>query len=228
MRFLVPAIATSLLVGSLVAAPALARDGHAYAQIGAGVVFQRSPTLSLDGQPNAAKVNFHSGDYDVELVGGYDFGKIRVEGELAYKRSRVHVYGVNVPTILDVNKQPALGLYPHITGRIHNRSAMVNVLGDLGGNKGPGLFAGAGIGLADIQLLRFLYGRNRFLRDGDIRPATQLIGGAYVPLTKHLQVGIKGRYMMIDNAKHNGLINNQHYKGDYRMISALGTLGWNF
>ena len=221
--------ATSVAVLGTVCAPqVMAKDGKAYIATGTGFQDRTNTKFKVDGVKDAHEVNWHTGDYDVELVGGYDFGTFRLEGEASYKRSRVHYYTVNVPTVLDATKPPAEGFFPHITGRIRQKSLMINALAETGGNEHIGVYAGGGIGLTEVNVRRFLYGRNLFLKDKDVRPAFQAVAGVRLPIGDHLEAGLKGRYMMTSGARFTGAINGLSYKGDFDTVSALGTVSWNF
>lgn len=221
-------IAIPAILGVALAPSAFAKDGRAYVAIGGGIHDRSNTEFKVDGQKNAHEINWHTGDYDLELVGGYDFGSFRLEAEASYKRTRVHYYTLNVPTELDATKPPALGFFPHITGRVRQGSLMVNALAETGGNERIGIYAGGGIGLSQVSMRRFLYGRNLFLKDKDIRPAFQLITGVRLPISEHLEAGLKGRYMAVRGARFKGEINGLSYKGNFATSSALGTLTWNF
>src|SRR6266550_1617964 len=79
--------------------PAMARDGSGYIGLEGGVLFPKSqhldanidftdPTVTDVTFNNVARVKNKTG-YDVDLIGGYDFGMFRLEGELGYKRAKL-------------------------------------------------------------------------------------------------------------------------------------------
>ena len=79
------------------ATPAMARDGSGYVGLEGGALFPKSqhvnatvdftnPLVTDIGDTRVATIKNKTG-YDVDLIGGYDFGMFRLEGELGYKRS---------------------------------------------------------------------------------------------------------------------------------------------
>ena len=86
MRKLANAVA---LASTVLATPAVARDGSAYVGVGLGPMIVEDMSLDLDTNsldvPEAIILD-HKYGLDAELVAGYDFGMFRVEGEVAWKR----------------------------------------------------------------------------------------------------------------------------------------------
>src|ERR1041385_8096327 len=85
-----------------IAAPAAARDHSGYVGVDAGALWGKS-SLNLDASDSyycdeyfsyysstcAVRLGSkHKVGYDVDVVGGYDFGMFRLEGELAYKHAK--------------------------------------------------------------------------------------------------------------------------------------------
>src|SRR5687768_16898797 len=99
-KFLLAAVAASAI-----STPALARDGSPYLGVEGGILFPRdlNGNANVDystfpGTPvvvggtdffqeNAFDAELRRG-YDVDVIGGYDFGAFRVEGELGFKRAK--------------------------------------------------------------------------------------------------------------------------------------------
>ena len=127
--------------------------------------------------------------YDVDLIGGYDFGMFRLEGELGYKRAKLKSVDVDnafltahqhaVPgtafTDDDVRSQR-----PHQRAVGHGQRRCV----DFGGNGGVGAYAGGGFGRARVKQLG----------DSDSAWAWQLLAGVYMPISDNIDVGLKYRY----------------------------------
>ena len=90
MRKLAIAVA---LASTALAKPALARDHSPYVGLEGGVMWVEDADVDYDdgtlNLPDAITVSHNIG-YDVDLIAGYDFGMLRVEGELAYKRAGVN------------------------------------------------------------------------------------------------------------------------------------------
>src|SRR6476469_1872112 len=93
MRKLAIAVA---LASTAMATPAVARDHSLYAGLeGGGMIVEdmhlgyTDPTQAFG---EAYRINFGTG-LDVDAIAGYDFGVVRLEGELGYKHASVD--GIN-------------------------------------------------------------------------------------------------------------------------------------
>ena len=94
-----------------VASPAFARDGSGYVGIEGGILFPKdqdadilvdyttTQTVRYDptafrGRPTRRSINTFGLDYkkgyDLDAIGGYDFGMFRLEGEIGYKRAKMN------------------------------------------------------------------------------------------------------------------------------------------
>src|SRR3954451_4200929 len=87
------AIAMALASTGL-ATPAVARDHSPYVGVEGGIMWVEDADVDFDNGvdpklSNAVTISHKSG-YDVDLIAGYDFGMLRLEGELAYKRASVN------------------------------------------------------------------------------------------------------------------------------------------
>jgi hypothetical protein len=99
---------------TLAATPAVARDGAPYVGIEGGILFPENQalkgTVTLTSNANfpnvpltnVGEIRFHDG-YDVDAIGGYDFGLFRLEGELGYKHASVERVNVNNAFISGIN-----------------------------------------------------------------------------------------------------------------------------
>ena len=72
-----------------IASPAAARDGSPYVGVDAGALFPRDHNFSVSAATDGTTVvdysrglrlNYHMG-YDADIVGGYDLGMFRIEGD---------------------------------------------------------------------------------------------------------------------------------------------------
>ena len=89
--------------------------------------------------------------YDVDIIGGYDFGIFRLEGELGYKHSKIKSINIDDPFVTAINTGPGNAFVDsdfNINSRATVLSGMINALLDLGGNGGVGGYVGGGIGYA--------------------------------------------------------------------------------
>ena len=184
--------------GIAVAAPAAARDGSGYIGLEGGVLFPKKQSVSgaIDftntgvtdfARTTVASERYKTG-YDLDLIGGYDFGMFRLEGELGYKRAKAKSLTVNT-AFVDALNAGAGTTYTTTTDFGFNEhtsvySAMVNALADFGGNGGVGGYVGAGAGYASVH--QFGSSKGKF--------AWQLLAGVYAPVTSNLDIGLKYRY----------------------------------
>jgi opacity protein-like surface antigen len=162
--------------------------------VGALPVGLATPPAAIAG---GSRVRWKTG-YDVDLIGGYDFGMFRLEGELGYKRSKLKnfrtdtAFGSAVDAALNpagttgtafafpVDDESAFGINNHVSVL----SGMVNALLDVGGDAGVGGYVGAGFGRARVKELG----------DSDSAWAWQGIAGVRFPVSANIDIGLKYRY----------------------------------
>ncbi|HWI88178.1 MAG TPA: hypothetical protein VNS11_02910 [Sphingomicrobium sp.] len=182
-----------------IAAPAAARDGTPYVGIDAGVMLPHSETLfgSINfiapatgtAAPNFNRTSIGSFRYkmgwDVDAVGGYDFGMFRLEGELGYKHAKLRSNNFNPLFFTALNAGAGTTFSSTNTFGFRDNasifSGMVNGLVDFGGQGGPGGFVGGGAGYAHIK--QFNGSKSGF--------AWQLLAGVYTPISDYFDIGRK-------------------------------------
>jgi opacity protein-like surface antigen len=194
MRTLLLAAAATVAI----AAPAAAKDGSPYVGIEGGILFPQKqtvfgsvdftdPTLTDISRTDVASVRYKKG-YDLDLIGGYDFGMFRLEGELGYKRAKAKSLTVSDAFITGLNAGAGTAFTTDTNFNIDDKasvfSAMVNGLVDFGGNGGVGGYLGAGAGYAKVK--QFGSSNGKF--------AWQLRAGVYTPISDNLDIGLKYRY----------------------------------
>jgi opacity protein-like surface antigen len=194
MRTLLLAAAATVAI----AAPAAAKDGSPYVGIEGGILFPQKqtvfgsvdftdPTLTDISRTDVASVRYKKG-YDLDLIGGYDFGMFRLEGELGYKRAKAKSLTVSDAFITGLNAGAGTAFTTDTNFNIDDKasvfSAMVNGLVDFGGNGGVGGYLGAGAGYAKVK--QFGSSNGKF--------AWQLLAGVYTPISDNLDIGLKYRY----------------------------------
>jgi opacity protein-like surface antigen len=194
MRTLLLAAAATVAI----AAPAAAKDGSPYVGIEGGILFPQKqtvfgsvdftdPTLTDISRTDVASVRYKKG-YDLDLIGGYDFGMFRLEGELGYKRAKAKSLNVSDAFITGLNAGAGTAFTTDTNFNIDDKasvfSAMVNGLVDFGGNGGVGGYLGAGAGYAKVK--QFGSSNGKF--------AWQLLAGVYTPISDNLDIGLKYRY----------------------------------
>src|SRR5436309_2332270 len=129
------------LASTAMATPAVARDHSFYAGLEGGVMwvedvdfnYSDSTGLNLTG---GVEVRHHSG-FDVDAIAGYDFGLLRLEGELGYKRASINQLSLD---------QRISGGGPgdnfDASGRSSALSVMINLLLDFGNEDALSGYAG--------------------------------------------------------------------------------------
>jgi len=151
-----------------IASPAAAHDGSMYAGFEFGLWGPSDTSIDVDtvypastvpGRPtgahsydDGADVHYRRG-WDGDILGGYDFGRFRVEGELGYKHVDIRDVEFTAPLLNDING--ALVLNPalnndaiEIGGHSNVLSGMINGLVDFGDDAGWRGYFGVGIGMA--------------------------------------------------------------------------------
>src|SRR5688572_25833625 len=91
------------LASTALATPALARDGSFYAGIEGGVMLVEDARIDIYDNTDTriaddiAAIKSKPG-FDGDLIAGYDFGMIRLEGEISYKHANLDELEVADPT----------------------------------------------------------------------------------------------------------------------------------
>ena len=221
---------TMALASTALAMPAVARDGSAYVGLEAGpmVVEDLDFDLELTTEPDPIIVTVdHEVGYDVALLAGYDFGLIRAEGEIAYKRAGIE----EIPTQLITD----------LEGRTTALSAMVNALLDFG-DEGPRGYVGGGVGLARVNMRAESDAplqNDLLIRGSDTGLAWQLLAGVAFPISSNIDLGLKYRFFNVENVRFEANDGIQcgpfgcddagiAMDGKFRSHSLLATLTYNF
>lgn len=236
------------------ASPANAGDSGAYWGVEGGILIPRDthyrvesvrvqtvPTGSgLLGQTvTTTNATFGSGfvaDYrsgaDLDLIGGYDFGLFRIEGELGFKRARLRDLTASSTLVAAINTPPITGVTPDsfaFGDRTTILSAMLNGLVDFEVSPGVSIYGGGGIGRA----------RGSTFGERDNAFAWQLIGGASTAISSDIDIGLKYRYfrtgkMRFDTASAftgaggSTSVSNFSSAGKFRSHSVLASLIFHF
>lgn len=211
-------------IGLVSSTPAAARDGSPYLGIDAGLLFARDGDLDIiepGGTNNDADIEYKRG-IDADLVAGYDFGLLRAEAELGYKRAKHDRYTASDDFRVDAN------------GKTSALSLMGNLLFDFGSADGLSVFAGGGAGLARSRV------RLSYDDDGDVlsetardtRLAWQILAGVRYAISSHADIGLKYRYFRTklkdDNFVDDVTGGTDALRTDFRSHSLLAALTFNF
>jgi len=195
---------TMALASTMLATPAIARDHSGYVGIEAGGMIVEDTRFDFgidddvfvnDGVDVGHKVGF-----DIDLVGGYDFGPFRLEAELGYKHANVDEIGFD-----DALQNEQLGGFFDANGSVKAVSGMINGLVDFGGDDGWSGYLGAGVGIASVKYNTEVddpaFGTpgsplpnppiTTFdLSDSDSGFAWQLIAGVRAPISTNIDLGV--------------------------------------
>jgi outer membrane protein OmpA-like peptidoglycan-associated protein len=239
-------VAAMVLATTALSGPVLAKDRSWYIGLEAGPNLLQNQIFDVR---NAAQTvvseeairTRHKVGYDVGGNIGYDFGKFRAEFEVAYKANGVDRFGVEkaVPAIpfgVQTNPPtagigvPPIGNYTDAGGNARVLSFMANGLFDIGGEGGDiGAVLGGGVGIARVQHANYqlVDGGRAFIDDSDTGVAWQILAGVYKPLSDNVDLGLKYRFMNVDNVDTfttNGLATQTRYRSHSLML----TLAYNF
>ncbi len=194
------------VAAAAIASPALAKDNSGYVGLEGGILLPQKQDInaSIDFT-DATVTDFPDNDVgrfkfkkgiDVDLIGGYDFGMFRLEGELGYKRAKNKSFSVDPAFVTAFNSGAGTTLTGDdfsVGGHASVLSGMVNALLDVGGNDGIGGYAGVGAGYAHVKEFS----------DSDNSFAWQLLAGVYAPVSNNIDVGLKYRYFSTGNLHFN-------------------------
>ncbi len=218
------------LASTALATPAVARDQSFYVGIEGGVMLVEDTDFDVANIVAGTVRNFddavtanHDYGYDVDLIGGYDFGMVRVEGEIGYKRANID----------DIAIASALGGTAGLDteGRVRVWSAMAKALLDFGDDDGLSGFVGGGVGLANVRYKLdvnevSLNGQGIGGTDSDRSFAWQAIAGIRTALSPNIDLGLKYRYFNVRKLDFDGGVSD--LEGRFRSHSLLASLIFNF
>lgn len=237
-------IVLAALAATAFAAPAAAQPGW-YVGVEGGfnwargegidISFPDSGGIPLGGAigpaavgPEATFNSFLSVDYktgyDIDLIGGYDWGWMRTELELSQKRTKHDEYSAFFsPESIDAD------------GSTRVQSAMINALVQAHPGAGWSVYAGPGIGIANVRM-KFkadeFDGESFRIKDSGL--GLQAIAGITRQITPNLGLGLKYRYF-----EATGIKDKQDdvfclsgdsctFKTRYRSHSLLASLTYSF
>lgn len=233
-----------VLAATALSSAAQAKDKAWYIGLEAGVGLPHNQVLDIS-TANGATVTrnaikqVYSPGFDVGGNIGYDFGGFRAEFALNYIRSKNRSTAVNqtTPPLRFTNPAgatilgaPPVGTFQDAGGSVSALAFMLNGLVDFGGKDNDfGGYVGAGAGIARVKLPD---GQIRspgaiFLEDSDTALAWNLLAGVYKPISDHIDIGLKYRFMNVANVNvftTNGLPVDTRF----RSHSILATLTYNF
>jgi len=123
-------------------------------------------------------------------VGGYNFGRVRFEGELVFRRHGVESLNVQPGSI----SFPNLSGGAHPEGNITSLALMTNAIVDIFPNRSWTPYLGGGVGGARIALNDLQVSHTNFVNKSDLQFAYQGIAGVRYQVTERLSLDLDYRY----------------------------------
>lgn len=215
-----------------VAVPAQAREGQVYVGVNGGISLEDQVTVDVDNGrddgllENAAFADTNTG-IDADAVIGYDFGPFRLEAEGGYKRNGYDGLTVINSGILPGELTVPVGTVVQNERDLKIWSGMLNGLFEFGKDDGLQIFAGGGVGFANLSLPVEVAGVGTVVDDDATDFAWQLLAGARIAVSEKIDLGLKYRYFVANNfdlvaANGNPIV------ADYSAHSVLASLIYNF
>lgn len=172
-----------------------------------GIALPRDTTVTTDNFttiPIDDSVEFDPG-INTGATGGYDFGLVRLEGELSYKQS-------DIKTITDLGNGDR---YRNIDGSLGVAAFMANAFFDLHNDTPVSPYLGGGIGFATLHLSDTFgtgpTGRQWLYDSGDDTVfAYQVGGGLDIAINRRFSLDIGYRYFGTDTATFSNDFNREH------------------
>jgi opacity protein-like surface antigen len=218
---LVTAITILALTVPMVCSAAALKSGPYFSGF-LGTSFARDTTISgfdfFNGASFSDQVSLDPGIYTGGTA-GYDFGFIRVEGELSYRHS-------GIDTITESNGSR----FRNVDGNLGVFATMVNVFFDVKNDSRVTPYFGGGIGAATLYLSKTTgfnsSGTYGIIYDesNDTVFAAQVGGGMDIALNNRFSLDLGYRYFVTDKAKLEG----DFVTSNFRYESHNGLVGFKF
>jgi len=173
-----------------------------------------------DTESNGAEGEMDSG-YSISGIVGYDFGYVRVEGEVAYREN-------------DIDKITILGNNTVSSGDVTSTAFMLNAYLDIENRTPFTPYIGAGIGFNYVEDNgTAIYGSSTTVRydDSDTVLAYQLAAGVAWDVTKSIVLDLSYKYLNAEDVKVAGTSNwgvTLDGEIDYESQSLMIGLKWYF
>ena len=226
-NYLLAAVAAAALTS-----PAMARDKSTYVGISGGVMLVEDTNLDFsdgfDPEIRDAITIDHKTGFDVDLVAGYDFGLVRGEAEVAYKRASLDEVQLDVAFVPSTNPTEPYD----VDGKVSVFSLMGNLLFDFGDEDGWSGFIGGGLGYAKIKYkadVAVAPGFDASISDRDGTIAWQVLSGIRKSISPNLDLGLKYRYFNASKLRFGDNDDGgEEFSGKFRSHSLMLSLLYNF
>jgi len=226
-NYLLAAVAAAALTS-----PALARDKSTYVGISGGVMLVEDTNLDYSYDVDVPEVRDaitvdHKLGFDVDLFAGYDFGLVRAEAEVAYKRASIDEVQLDTDFIPSPNPTEPYDA----NGKVSVFSVMANALFDFGDEDGWHGFLGAGVGYAKVKYkasIPTVFGDAGF-SDSDGTIAWQILAGVSKSVSPNIDLGLKYRFFNASKLKFGDNNDDEfEFTGRFRSHSLMASLVYNF
>lgn len=159
---------------------------------------------------------------------GYDFGRVRIEGEIVYRDHGMQSVGFsNLPASAQSNYGiPASGSAP-LGGDISSIGFMGNVIYELFPHSMVTPYIGAGIGGADLHLNDVRVRSVPFASGGSLQFAYQAIAGVKVAIGANWSASIDYRYFAATDGSFSDALGNR-FKLPYATQNAMAGVAYHF
>jgi outer membrane protein OmpA-like peptidoglycan-associated protein len=199
-----------------------------YAGIEGGLNFAEKSNLK-GGNTSLLGNASHDDGYVLGGVLGYDFGGVRLEGELARRHNGVDKYTFSNDG--GIGAAAGVGSLNGVTnadeGSARVTSGMMNVLIDIGKDWAITPYVGAGFGAAKVKYNNFSIGAADFVDDSDTVFAYQMIAGLSKAISKQVDISLDYRYFATDDPKvRDGL--GRRVNADYSAHTVMLGLRYKF
>lgn len=215
------------LSSTVLATPALARDGAMYVGGEFGAMIVEDTDIDVNDGENSLSID-HEYGYDGALFVGYDLGMFRIELEASQKKADVDGFQTSfaLPENIGTPRESDRN-FDNAVGSTRVRSAMLNGLLDFGDDEGISGFVGGGVGYAWSRFRASAFSNTDLVSDSDKGFAWQVLAGVRQALTPNVDVHLKYRFFNASGISLNDLDDND---GDtrFRSHSLLGGLTFNF
>ena len=216
------------LASTVLATPAVARDQSWYVGVEGGAMIVEDTKLDYFESNQGGGLNVKDAialDYkygfDVDLIGGYDFGAFRLEAEAGYKRASID------KATIDGRLLSGPSVVAPVDGSVRVLSAMLNGLLDFGDDDGWNGYVGAGAGVASVKHRIGTSSRLGSSSDSDSGIAWQVIAGVRKAISANVDLGLKYRFFNTSRYKYGNATDGQ-LSGRLRSHSLLASLIFNF
>lgn len=213
--------ATALSTVTLLATPAFA-DQNWYAGVEGGLTLNDKSGLKGDGSTLDVGANYKDG-YVFGGVLGYDFGGVRLEGEVAHRHNKLKAFNI----ANNGGNGVMVGNVASSSGAAKVISGMVNVMLDIGNGWALTPYIGAGIGIADAKFDNFSVSGATFADGSKTVFAYQAIAGLSYAISKAVDLTLDYRYFATDDAHvRDGLA--QNVSAEYTSHTVMMGLRYKF